>query len=107
MLLILQDIPETPEDKAVKQIKNLATGIYQSILKSMIAGQKIVWDNQYGVTPQHIFDTLGTDGPVLLAIMSKLVELISIASGEQMQNPIPEGYTIGIGQDGRVIVTKV
>ena len=95
----------TPEQKTVDSLSGICTQVYHMVKGSQKAAADLVWKNQFGLTPQQVFNALGPDGAPLCAFSSNILELLAL-TGDDVSSPVPEGVTLTINPNGIVTVNE-
>jgi hypothetical protein len=102
---------KTPASAAAETIHRLecCLGALRSHNLSLVdEALQLIWHNPKGLTPQQVFDLLGSKAGPLIQAKDYLWPLIvaSTAEGETLpKDHKPEGVTLKINEDGTVTVS--
>lgn len=95
----------TLEQKQELVKKRIAKKSYET-LQGLIGAygdiKTMVWNNQQGLTPQEVFDALGTNGAELFQLSGLLVQTVNAAKPGAINPAQPYEFTIN--EDGTVTV---
>ena len=70
-------------------------------------GAQLVWRNGRGLSPQQVFDSLGTDAAALLAFAADIRAFVAAHDpGNPIADPKPDGVTIAANADGTVTIAQ-
>ena len=96
----------TQEEKlarATRRVKQSSSQLFQNMINTFNQTSQIIWANSQGLTPQEIFDELGTDGGELLQLSELLVTTVNTALPGTL--PTEKPYDIAVDAEGNVTVT--
>lgn len=85
-----------------KQIEQRTFNAYKTLIETYNDLYTKVWENPMGLTPQQVFDELGTEGIELFKLSAILVETVNSAKPGTLSRAQPYEFTIN--PDGTVIV---
>jgi len=97
--------PPTTEQKqqqTVLRIQRQATHLFSQMGQTYEGIKQSVWGNQQGLTPQEVFDALGTNGAELFQLSALLVQAVNAAKPDTLDPAQPYEFTIN--EDGTVTV---
>lgn len=101
-------VAKTAAERTADQLVRAAQTTYTQLCRAQKETMRAVWANPSGLTPQAVFDALGTSGGRLLAAHSAASDLvITLASMDGVPpdiTPLPEGVTLSVDAEGRVLV---
>ena len=105
-ILKLVDLSPDPTEKTRLQLPSISTGMYHSIWGHLENFRSWVWKNPQGLTPQQVFDIVGSDEPLTVgnAIVALLVQLSGDA--QSVESFVPENLTAKVNVDGTVSITN-
>lgn len=88
--------------RTAQNIKALANQGFQGLFKTAKLGLVLVWENPDGLSPQEVFDSLGTDAGAYLNVARKTIALLN----EELPGTLPEETPkpVTINDDGTVTV---
>ena len=95
---------EEKQNLTKKQIEKDAYDAYETLIKTYETIYKRVWQNHLGLTPQEVFDSLGTQGVELFQLSALLVQTVNTAQPGTIIPAQPYEYTIN--PDGTVTIGK-
>ena len=107
---LITEGPQGPQEPTTEQKKNRAKRniqrkvyeTYQGLISSYNDIRTAVWENPAGLTPQEVFDALGTDGAELFQLSALLVNTVNSAKPDTLSGDQPYEFTVN--PDGSVTV---
>lgn len=75
---------------------------YQGLIGSYTDIREMVWNNQQGLTPQQVFDALGTDAAEMFQLSGLLVQTVNAVKPDTLSAAQPYEFTVN--DDGTVTV---
>ena len=87
--------------RKVARIRTRNTQLFQQIIQAVTANMAEVWNDE-AITPQQVFDALGTDGGPLVEASSTLCDLINQFAPGTLPTSAPRSLTPG--SDGHITV---
>ena len=93
---------EQKQQRAARRIKQMATELFSGMGDTYQGIREIVWQNPQGLTPQQVFDALGTEGAELFQLSSLLVQTVNAAKPDTLDGSQPYNFTVN--DDGTVTV---
>ena len=105
-ILRLVDLAPDPIEKTRLQLPSVSTGMYYSIWGHLENFRCWVWKNPQGLTPQQVFDLVGSDEP--LTVGNAIVALLRQLSrgAESVESFVPEDLTATVNEDKTVTITN-
>jgi len=95
---------EQKQELVTAQIEQQAFKAHSTLVKTYQDLYDRVWENRLGLTPQQVFDGLGTQGVELFKLSHLLVTIVNSAQPGTIKLIQPYEYTIN--PDGTVTVGK-
>ena len=95
---------EEKQKLVAKRIKDAVTNNFNQLKSTHESLVKLVFDNRFGLTPQQVFDSLGTEAGKLVALSQALMTFMSSVSGEEVTFTPPVSYTVN--EDGTITVNE-
>ena len=107
--MALIDFDPTAEEQTLNIIKSGVRGSLSQTKSSIEHAMSIVGENPFGLTPQEVFDVLGTQGLTLVNILMTLrTAFNSVApSAHDIGALIPDGKTVSFDGEGNGTVGDV
>lgn len=96
---------ESADTKTARMILDSIVGAKNTLRSAWGNANALIWQNPYGLTPQQVFDALGTKAGLLLALSQQIVPLLEAADAEELPVLRPEGVVITVNQDGTVTLS--
>lgn len=96
---------ESADTKTARMILDGIVGAKNTLRGAWGNANALIWQNPYGLTPQQVFDALGTKAGLLLALSQQIVPLLEAADAEELPVLRPEGVVITVNQDGTVTLS--
>ena len=93
---------EEKQERVAKRIKQEATNLFTGMAGTYQTLKQIVWENPAGLTPQEVFDALGSDSAQLFQLSALLVQTVNAAQPGTLDPAQPYNFTIN--PDGTVTV---
>lgn len=93
---------EEKQEITKKQIAADAYTAYNALVKAHGSIYKRVWQNNLGLTPQEVFDVLGSQGSELFRLSAILIQTVNTAKPGSISYTQPYHFTIN--PDGTVTV---
>jgi len=90
------------QTRVKKQISRKTFETLQGLIGSYNDIRQMVWNNRQGLTPQEVFDALGTNGAELFQLSGLLVTTVNTAKPDTLDAAQPYEFTIN--PDGTVTV---
>jgi ABC-type sulfate transport system substrate-binding protein len=99
----------TPEEQTLQLARDIAQGSLNFLRASFNNGQRLVWDNPYGLTPQQALDCLDGSAADLVRMSQALAVFINSFAPEEshVTSMMPQGATVALNADGTVTITGV
>lgn len=104
------DIGQSPESVTQRTLTDFLTNAINSMRAASDSAQRIVWQNPWGLTPQQVFDVLGTSAGPTTQLWYGLAQLVNGAGITENGQPVqvtglmPAGTTLTFNVDGTVTV---
>lgn len=95
---------EAKQELAAKRIKRTVIATYGQLQNAQSQLAQAVFANPQGLTPQQVFDALGTEAGELVALNAALISFLSTITGEAVSFTPPVAYTIS--SDGTITVSE-
>jgi len=107
MALKLLDFEPDAVMKTKLQLPSVATSMYGAIHGHYINFRSWIWSNPRGLTPQQVFDLVGTDEPLVIG-EAVATMLNTVAGGTKTVEPfVPSEYAVKVNEDKTVTVNQV
>lgn len=109
-LIVRPDREPTKEEKqkqAARRLQAIYAQMYDQMHRTFNRGMQLVWNNKQGLTPQEVFDAIGTDSDKALQLAAELKSATEKAAEIEGIDPpgLPEiPNEITVNADGTVIV---
>jgi hypothetical protein len=96
----------TIEQQTVALLKDAVVGTLNFLKNSFDNAQRLVWQNG-SLSPQEVFDALGTDAGELVALSAALAAFINSVAPEnkQVASLKPADVTLTVNEDGTVTLS--
>lgn len=91
---------EQKKERVKKRIERKTYETYAGLIGSYNDLSKMVWHNPQGLTPQQVFDSLGTNAAELFELSALLVQTVNTAKPGTLDPAQPYEYTVN--EDGTV-----
>lgn len=101
MALIEREV--SPNETTLRTLRNLLTGWVNQTKAVQDHVRQLVWVNQYGLSPQEVFDLLARDGKELITLADMLGVAIETA-GEVKPVFVPVEKELKENPDGTITV---
>ena len=100
--------PPTPEQQTARILADTLDGAKNVNRSALDNALLMIWSNPYGLTPQQVFNILGTRAAALLQLKALIVPLLEAAfPGEPISDPKPANVNLVTNEDGTVTVTEI
>ena len=93
---------EQKQERTAMQIAKKSYETYAALIGTYKDLQQKVWNNPSGLTPQEVFDSLGTNAGELFTLSALLVQTVNSVKPNTLNPAQPYEYTIN--EDGTVTV---
>jgi hypothetical protein len=69
--------------------------------------ERMIWQNPYGMTPQQVFDLLGTRAAGLLSLKDAILPMLDLAFPNEVVDRLkPQSVMLTVNADGTVTVAE-
>lgn len=96
---------EQKKERVSRRIKQRSTETLFGLIGTYEELKNAVWNNPQGLTPQQVFDSLGTDASQLFSLSTVLVQTVNTVQPNTLVDSHPYNYTIN--EDGTVTVGEI
>lgn len=95
-------------DQSVQALEHHSIRSTLRFIDGVNAGFDVVWNNEYGLTPEQVVERLGTNASAVFQRHAAVVQFLAGQSAETLKlvRLPPSEYTITHEPDGRVTLTK-
>lgn len=93
---------EQKQDRVKTQIARKSYETFQGMIGSYNDIKERVWNNPQGLSPQEVFDALGTNSAELFQLSALLVATVNSAAPDTLDGSQPYAFTVN--GDGTVTV---
>lgn len=95
----------TAQERTAQILRDSLEGGRNVIRASLENVERMIWANPFGLSPQEVFDILGTRAGPLLALKATLLPiLVASFPGQAIGRLKPDNVTLVVGEDGTVTI---